>query len=610
MELLVSLAGAVDTLDPGITAFLDNFRDEHVPLRLSLTIVAAAFLLLLLLAGWGAVAWQRANRLRRLVRAAGGTADFARNFDAVDQALGRSIVGAAWTEYRETLKREESRILYLRHPGDYFGLETIGGAAFPARFFAAAHGYFVGIGLLLTFIGLVAALKFSAAGVASSDLAVAKQALNALLAAASFKFMTSIAGLGCSLVLSVAARSVTYGVEGAVRGLATDLERAMVPVFPETMAYEQLVVGRRQLAMLDQISTGLAGRIATELEPRLQARLAAATAPLAVSIAAVPGPIVAAVHEVRDQIRATDPEAVPRALHSAVTDLRSETGSDLKQLTARLADVGAAIGSMQQHIGRSGEAFADQMSLAAAQLLEAATALRDGFDGSVNAVGHRIESLADALAQSEARFAAAAVDVAHGMAETVKGAGDDIALRVVEATRGLAATSDGLAQRVSTMLGGLDQINTGLAAQAASIRLVVGALDDSAAAWTKSAEPVVASVDASKHIAADLQQAAAQIAAAQAAMADMATAVTEISAKAATVWDNYRGRFEKVDADLERAFVQLGDGTRAWSGEVMAFVEKLDANLATGMEALSVGTEELREVAETLVSGAATDKAA
>lgn len=618
MDLLVSLASSVDALDPHVTGFLDNFRDEHVPLRLSLAIVAAAIVLLVLLVAWGAVAWRRVDRLRRLVRAVASAGDFAKNFDAIDQALGRSIVGPAWIEYRESLKRDESRILYLRHPGDYFGLETIGSAAFPARFFAAAHGYFVGIGLLLTFVGLVAALKFSAAGVASSDLAVAKQALNALLAAASFKFMTSIAGLGCSLVLSVAARSVTYGVEGAMRGLAVDLEIAMVPVFPETLAYDQLMVGRRQLALLDQIGSGLPGRIATELEPRLQARLAAATAPLAAAIAATPAPIVAAIHEVRDEMRATDHEAVPRALQTAVADMRSDAGADLKQLTARLAEVGVAIGSMQQHIGKSGEAFADQMSLAAAQLLEAASALRDGLDGGVNAVGHRIEALADALAQSEARFAAAAIDVAHGMAETVKGAGDDIALRVVEATRGLAATSDGLAQRVGTMLGGLDQINVSLGAQADSMRQVVGALggakqalDDSAAVWTQSAQPIVASVDASKAIAVELAQAADRVAAAQAAMADMAQAVSDISGKAATVWDNYRGRFEKVDGDMERAFATLGDGTRAWSREVMAFVEKLDANLATGMEALSVGTEELREIAETLTaSAAATEKAA
>jgi hypothetical protein len=38
---------------------------------------------------------------------------------------------------------------------------------------------------------------------------------------------------------------------------------------------------------------------------------------------------------------------------------------------------------------------------------------------------------------------------------------------------------------------------------------------------------------------------------------------------------------------------------------VMEFVGSLDANLATGLQALSVGTEELREVAETLLASVA-----
>lgn len=617
MDLLVSIATSVDGLDPGITAFLDTFRDEHVPLRMSLAIVAAASVLFVLLLGWGGLAWARLARLRRLVRSPSSAASFAKGFDGIDRALGRSIVGAAWIEYRECLKREESRILYLRHPGDYLGLNAIGSAAFPARFFAAAHGYFVGIGLLLTFIGLVAALKFSAAGVASPDIAVAKQALNALLAAASFKFMTSIAGLGCSLLLSVAARSITYGVEGTAHGLATDLELAMIPVFTETLAYDQLIVARRQLTQFEQFNAGLAAKIAAELEPRLQARLAAANAPIVAAIAAAPAPIVAAVNELRTEIRATDPDAVPRALQGFAAEIRNEAGSDIRQLTAKLAEVGAAIGRTQQHIGNSGQAFAEQMGLAAAQLLTAASALRDGLDGRVNAVGDRIEALAETLARSEAQFAAAAVNAAHSMADTVKGAGDDIALRVVEATRGLAATSDGLAQRVGAMLGGLDQINAGLDAQAGSMQQIVAALggaklalDDSAAVWTGSAAPIVTAVEMSQRIATELAEVAERIAAAQRDMADMAKAVTEISDKAVIVWDNYRGRFEKVDEDLQRVFERLGDGTRSFGKEVMEFVGKLDANLATGMEALSAGTEELREVAETLMVSVAAEKAA
>jgi uncharacterized phage infection (PIP) family protein YhgE len=198
------------------------------------------------------------------------------------------------------------------------------------------------------------------------------------------------------------------------------------------------------------------------------------------------------------------------------------------------------------------------------------------------------------------------------MAETVKGAGDEIALRMLEATRGLAATSDGLALRVGTMLGGLDRINLGLATQIESMQQIVAALagakaalDSSATSWTQSSAPVVAAVDASERVAGELRQVAERVVAAQSAMADMAKGVTATAEKAAQVWDNYRGRFETVDEDLKLVFEHLQDGTRSFSKEVTAFVGGLDANLASGLQALSVGTEELREVAETLLASVA-----
>jgi hypothetical protein len=608
MDLIVGIAGAADRLGPGIAAFLDNFRDERVPLRLSFAIVVVAVVLLAMLVAWGAVALVRILRLRRLVRAAGKGAAFRDQAEQIDAALSRSLFGASWAEYRECLKKEEIGILYLRHPGEYFGLHAICNNDFPARFFAAVHGYFIGIGLLLTFIGLVAALKFAAAGVASPDIAVAKQALNSLLSAASFKFMTSIAGLGCSLLLSVAARTVTYGVENAAQGLARDLEAAMVPVFTESIAYDQLVATRAQLVAVDKLNTGLASDVAREIEPRF----AAALMPVVGAIGAMPGPIVAALRELKDGIRPSQDDTLPNVLEGFATEMRRSAGAEIKQLAAQLADVGAAIGKTQHHIGNSGQAFAEQMGAAAAQLFSAASAMRDSMDGRVNAVGDRIEQLAEALARNETRLAATATTAAQGMADTVRGAGDEIALRMIEATKNLATTSDGLATRVNTMLGGLDKVGVTLDAQIEGMRQIVvslggakQALDESAGTWTQSSAPVVAAVDASRRVAQELVGVADRVGTAQRDMSDMAKAVTEISDKASHVWDNYRGRFEKVDDDLKAAFERLQDGTRSFNSEALGFVATLDANLATGMQALSVGTDELREIAETLLAGKA-----
>ena len=71
---------------------------------------------------------------------------------------------------------------------------------------AALPGYFTWAGLLLTFVGLVAALYFAARGFRSGDVAEARASILQLLNASSFKFMTSVAALASALVVSIAYR--------------------------------------------------------------------------------------------------------------------------------------------------------------------------------------------------------------------------------------------------------------------------------------------------------------------------------------------------------------------------------------------------------------------
>lgn len=87
--------------------------------------------------------------------------------------------------------------------------------------------FFVSAGLVLTFCGLVAGLYFASRGLLAADLAVAKDALNKLLAASTFKFMTSIAGIGGALILTVTNRIVYDNLEATRAALAEAVFRAL-----------------------------------------------------------------------------------------------------------------------------------------------------------------------------------------------------------------------------------------------------------------------------------------------------------------------------------------------------------------------------------------------
>lgn len=552
MDLLLSLAAKIDQLDPAISALLGHFRDERVPVELSFAIVAAAFAVLVAVAVCGILAVVRIQRLRSVVRSCGTGAAFAANFARLDASLSASIFRDSWSEFRKCLRQSDAGVLYLRRPDEFLGLHAIDNKAFPARFFAAAHGYFIGVGLVLTFLGLVAALKFAATGVASPDIAVAKDALDALLAAAAFKFMTSIAGLGSSLVLSIAARSTTYVVESAALGLARDLERAMEPIFSECLAYDQLAATQAQLGQLERIDASLQAGFARQA--------AAAGLPVA--------------QPASGDSQSVD--ALQKTLTAFLGEIRGAASGEMKQIASKLSDVGDAVGSMQNHVSRSGQNFAAQIDLAAGRLLAAATKLQESVDARADQAGARLQSRIDSLATA----------FTHGEA-LVAGAAD-------QAARALA--------------GSAGELDASLRSQVASMRDIVGALDrtramlnESAAVWTQSAQPVIASVEASRQISLELGQVAGQVGAAQRDMAEMAKAVAQLSDKIGTVWENYSGRFEKVDDELQAVFERLQGGTRAFGEEVMDFVGKLDESLANGMQAFSLGTEELREIAQMFV---------
>ena len=545
MDLFSFAAARADGLAPVVGTFLAHFRDERVPIELSAAIVVMAGLLLAAIVIFGILALVRIRGLRAAVAACGDPKSFAAGFAAIDRLLMASPFKASWREYRKCLRHGDGAILYLRRPDEFLGLHALGGRVFPARFFAAAHGYFIGIGLVLTFIGLVAALKFAAAGVASADMVVAKNALNALLAAAAFKFMTSIAGLGSALVLSIAARTMTYFVEDETLGLARDLEHAMEPIFTEGLAYDQLAATRAQLGHLAHIESGLS-RIGMARE--------------------APSPASPAL----------DHEALQKILATFLSELRAGAGAEMKQIAGKLSDVGDAIGTMQGHIGRSGEQFAAQIDLAATRLLAAATSLQQSFDARGEQASARAEAQLDRLTAALAR------------GETL-----------------LASAGD---KAASTLVQSAGEMDACLRAQIAGMREVAQLLDnvrqalgDTASHWTQCTAPVLASVEASRQVSADLGKVAGQVGTAQRDMAEMAKSIALLSERIGTVWENYRHRFEKVDDELQAVFERLQGGTRAFGDEVMAFVGKLDDSLASGMQAFSLGTEELRDVAQMFV---------
>jgi hypothetical protein len=209
-----------------IQPVFELFRDEHVAPALALIIFGTALLLCFLFVI--DTSYIR-TQVRRRTRALGKIKDkteFAERMPQIEKLMLRSrYLRHSWQKFRETLiepvgdQEDASKIvLNTARPQNYFNTAEAG-----LRFalYRAMPNLLVGIGLLLTFLGLVSALFFTTAAIkGAADLATSQNALRDLLYAASFKFYTSIAGLGGSILLTLVIRHGVSAIESSFDSLA------------------------------------------------------------------------------------------------------------------------------------------------------------------------------------------------------------------------------------------------------------------------------------------------------------------------------------------------------------------------------------------------------
>lgn len=225
-----ALDGLKAWLAPYGGRFLDTFNNPVVAVALAMGICAVGTLLAL----WFAVGKVlplvlKLNALTRrlpanqlLTNTDLPTEVIVKDVDALVDGLP-AVVGD-WRSFKTA---------YLRagrngaRPSDYIGLRSFDRAGLNMEFYGSLSGYFVGIGLICTFLGLVAGLHFASQGMNSGDMNQARDALGHLLAAATFKFLTSIAGVATSLVLSVVVRLATHALENAVDRFNQSLDHSL-----------------------------------------------------------------------------------------------------------------------------------------------------------------------------------------------------------------------------------------------------------------------------------------------------------------------------------------------------------------------------------------------
>ena len=251
-----------------LASLFQSLNHSSVPWTLGGIILAAAL--------WaGVVFTRRTAALRRAVEPIMGSLrdipaqDFAQRYEDFNQEIeDNAPLRHGWKQFRESLiilpdgEDYAPTIRATHRPETYFHESSLVSSRLNLRFWQSVPNILVGVGLLFTFIGLIAALYFASEGVTAKNIHDTQRALGNLLHAATFKFVTSVAGLLSSLVFSWWEKHCLHNLQKALDEFCRLLEERLVFTTPEKLADDQIRETRRQTNQLERFNTDFAVSIA------------------------------------------------------------------------------------------------------------------------------------------------------------------------------------------------------------------------------------------------------------------------------------------------------------------------------------------------------------
>ena len=357
---------------------LEPFRNpEFGPWLATILLVLAV----VVLSGFLCFALPQAIRLRAALDAIkGGTdkdseqqkrATFLRDYEKINGSLlSNKATSTVWQEFRKYLmfrgSPQRSIILNSIPPQNFFNPRNL---RVQYDFVRSLPNFFVGLGLLGTFIGLIAALTFSSQNLTgATDQEEIKQALNGLLTTAAAKFYISAAGLISSLLLSLLIRLGLKHLHGLVRQISNALEERILFLSSQAISDKQLSVQQESLDELKLFNTNIAMKIGDAVRNAVEASNESVTTKLS----DIANSFAKLVESSRDGAGNAINEAMKGAFDSSLRqagEAITSVASSLQDLPGRLSGAAAAIQEAGNVAARQQERLAETIQSAVEKIL-------------------------------------------------------------------------------------------------------------------------------------------------------------------------------------------------------------------------------------------------
>lgn len=544
----------------------------------------------------------------------------------------RDALADCWERFRMTLVvRDNHQVFLTAPPESFFNLHSLRLEA-PLRRFGKWSGLFVGIGLLVTFLGLVAALNSATLAIQAATAGgengteAMQSALKGLLSAATFKFYTSIFGLLASLIVSYWEKRFRRSLEMEVKGLRQELERLLPLLTPEQLLAEQVHEAQQTTVQLKQFNTEMAEGLMRlsgamtkalqenitpvhqELRQGFQATTSAVSESMTRALQESIDPVRQGLDQVGQNLGAME-QTIGRTIGENLKAMQERTldtladklgsvvnqqaGAELGTLTRTLENLTSSLSGMTSSLEQGGGSFAETLESAAREL-------RTGVAGLAEATENISKSVTRDMAQAQ-----------QVLQERLTDLGADLS------SRGQAAAAQ-LAEGTSTVLVTLQDLLAGIGSQvehlieslARADQALIGhrqAVGEAASLTQKASQslerasdnlgsvvvPMTASVRGMETSLKDLLDGATVLGA---SVRQAETAIQQAAGSLEQSWQKHLGRFQGMDEGLAKVLQHIAQALDSNITKVSDYVRKIDQHLGNAVSQFAQGVEDLDEV--------------
>ncbi len=567
-------------------------------------------------------------RVRLLDDVTGGsTADidsarlaFARRFNEIDEQMME--VGhpealplrRTWEEFRETIVDPSADVLQNSARPEHFFV-NLGDSHRGLNWFA---NIFIAIGLLITFLGIIAALSTLDF---SGGVDAMQERLNELMKVAGAKFWASVGGIVASIVL----RSYDYRfgkrINDGLSMLCDKLEHGMAYLPPQRIASDQLEQLKEQTPALRTFSEQLAAALDGALEKQM--------APMITHLGSIQKGI--------DKISGGGGEAVRDAIASSAGAEMAGLAEAIGAMTVSMATMserlekqtGEADRQIEEAVRRFGQA-SDEMRTAFGDLNrnfgviadrmreenEQASALaRQRMDELLTSLGSTLDDMKAGLAAAATQLGEASTSAANDAArigqeameksfsefvERFNGAGTPLVASMKDAGNAISVSADRLSS-AQTAIGDHARAIEQVAARSSDLATAFGTVaNDVEAAAAPVRQSALSIAEAVKSVEAIVVKNAQSSENAREEMRELAVSLTQTASAASSAWSEYRARFEEVDRSLGAALEKITDAAGSHATNLNERVGQIDRALGEGVAQLAGALEPLTTLRDTV----------